>query len=171
MGRCVGKSYPNSTSRKHRRLIENARQLETMLQKLRDECDAVEECYEFMLAYAAQGLPADAGSSSGEKLRGLLASAVKAISSLPGTFEAAISQANLQPAEKHRAYLSVLKRDAGDALAAMELVLAQPAISSQLIDNLNASIHLRALLTDLFLIDEIAKLHQSSAGNTLSAQI
>jgi hypothetical protein len=31
----------------------------------------------------------------------------------------------------------------------------QPVISSQLIDNLNASIHLRALLTDLFLIAEI----------------
>ncbi len=38
----------------------------------------------------------------------------------------------------------------------MELVLAQPAISSQLIDNLNASIHLRALLADLFLVTEIA---------------
>ena len=48
----------------------------------------------------------------------------------------------------------MLDRDAGDSLAAIELVLAQPALSSQLIDNLNASIHLRALLTDLFLIDE-----------------
>ncbi len=36
--------------------------------------------------------------------------------------------------------------------------LTQPSISSQLIDNLNASIHLRALLTDLFLVDEILKL-------------
>jgi hypothetical protein len=36
-------------------------------------------------------------------------------------------------------------------------VQAQPSISSQLIDNLNASIHLRALLTDLFLIDEILR--------------
>ena len=33
----------------------------------------------------------------------------------------------------------------------------RPTISSQLIDNLNASIHLRALLTDLFLFDEILK--------------
>jgi hypothetical protein len=141
-----------------------------MLQNLRDQCDAIEECYEFMLAYAAQGLPADAGSSSGENLRGLLARAVGALSTLPGAYEATISDANLQPARKHHAFLLVVKRDAGDALAAMELVLAQPAISSQLIDNLNASIHLRALLTDLFLIDEIAKLHQSSAGHSLSAE-
>jgi len=36
-------------------------------------------------------------------------------------------------------------------------VLDQPVISSALVDNLNASIHLRALLTDLFLIDQALK--------------
>jgi hypothetical protein len=49
-------------------------------------------------------------------------------------------------------------RDAGNALAAVRLVLLQPSIGSQLIDNLNASIHLRALLTDLFLLDEALKI-------------
>ncbi len=66
----------------------------------------------------------------------------------------------------------MLARDAQDSLAAVELVLAQPAIGSQLIDNLNASIHLRALLTDLFLIDEILKASQnqeSPAGAAESA--
>ncbi len=58
---------------------------------------------------------------------------------------------------KYAAFISVLDRDAQDSLAALELVLAQPAISSQLIDNLNASIHLRALLTDLFLVGEILR--------------
>ncbi len=53
--------------------------------------------------------------------------------------------------------MAVLDRDARDAQAAVQLVLAQPVISSQLVDNLNASIHLRALLTDLFLIDEALK--------------
>jgi len=33
-------------------------------------------------------------------------------------------------------------------------VLAQDQIGSQLVDNLNASLHLRTVLTDLFLIDE-----------------
>ena len=60
----------------------------------------------------------------------------------------------------------MLDRDAQDSLAAIELVLAQPAISSQLIDNLNASIHLRALLTDLFLIDEILKLQRQPAAQS-----
>jgi hypothetical protein len=47
----------------------------------------------------------------------------------------------------------------------VDLVLAQPAISSQLIDNLNASIHLRALLTDLFLITEIVAAQQVKAAS------
>jgi len=36
-------------------------------------------------------------------------------------------------------------------------VLAQPEIGSQLVDNLNASSHVRADLTDLFLLDEALK--------------
>lgn len=141
-----------------------------ILQDLAARCDVVEECYEFMLAYAAQGLTRDSGSGSGEQLRGLLARAIEALTGLPDAYKSTISQAALQPAEKHEAFLAVLGRDCGDALAAMELVQAQPAISSQLIDNLNASIHLRALLTDLFLLDELAKLHQSSNQQALSAE-
>ena len=71
-----------------------------------------------------------------------------------------VERARLDPAP-YRAFADVIERDARDASAAIRLVLAQPAIGSQLIDNLNASIHLRALLTDLFLIDEALKLHRA----------
>ena len=63
----------------------------------------------------------------------------------------------LQPAAAYDPFIAVLARDATDARAAVQLVLAQSSISSQMVDNLNASIHLRALLTDLFLIDEIVR--------------
>src|SRR5208283_5909138 len=128
-----------------------------MREKLEKSCDAVEECYEFMLAYAAQGIGGDEGSQSSDQLRGYLTRAVGAVAGLAETFTALVKQDGLQPAEKYHKFIAVLDRDASDALAAMELVLSQPTISSQLIDNLNASIHLRALLTDLFLIDEITK--------------
>jgi hypothetical protein len=36
-------------------------------------------------------------------------------------------------------------------------VLSRERITSLLVDNLNASVHLRALLTDLFLIDQAGK--------------
>ncbi len=83
--------------------------------------------------------------------------AVKALTGLAEEFAKAVRQENFQPAERYLAFLAVLERDAVDSLATIQLVLAQPTISSQLVDNLNASIHLRALLTDLFLIDEILK--------------
>ena len=120
-----------------------------------DRCDAIEECYEFMLAYAGQGLPSDEGSHAGSQVREFLQRAVNALTGLAESCEKAVAEESLEPAGKYQAFIAVLRRDAQDSLAALELVLAQPAISSQLIDNLNASIHLRALLTDLFLVSEI----------------
>ena len=51
-------------------------------------------------------------------------------------------------------FLQLVLYDARKSAAAIELVLAQDGISSELVDNLNASIHLRALLTDLFLLSD-----------------
>jgi hypothetical protein len=128
-----------------------------MLADISERCDTIEECYEFMLAYAAQGLPSDEGSQSGKQIREYLGRAVTAISGLAEGCATAIKQEHLESAERFKAFFAVLDRDARDSLAAIELVLAQPSISSQLIDNLNASIHLRALLTDLFLVSEIVR--------------
>ena len=44
--------------------------------------------------------------------------------------------------------------------------LAQRSISSQLVDNLNASMHIRALLTDIFLIDEVLKSQTTEPAQT-----
>ena len=118
-------------------------------------CETIEECYEFMLAYAGQGLPSDEGSQAGSQVREFLQRTAKALTGLAESCAKAIGEEGLEPAGTYRAFASVLQRDAQDSLSAIELVLAQPAISSQLIDNLNASMHLRALLTDLFLIGEI----------------
>ena len=131
-----------------------------MLADIRDRCNTIEECYEFMLAYAAQGLPSDEGSKSGGQVREYLNRAVEAISGLAENCTAAVKQERREPAERYYRFFKLLGRDADDSLAAIELVLAQPAISSQLIDNLNASIHLRALLTDLFLLSEIVETQQ-----------
>jgi hypothetical protein len=135
---------------------------------LKERIDAIEECYEFMLAYAAQGLPGDAGSSSGSQLRQLLGRAVDALSGLAEEYLGLVRR-DSEPAVRYEAFVGVLARDAADSLAALELVQAQPTLSSQLIDNLNASIHLRALLTDIFLIDEILK-QQSAASNAVTTE-
>ncbi len=116
-----------------------------------------------MLAYAAQGLPSEAGSKSGSQLRVELRQVEAALDGLEESFaafleERAQAEAGTEPGD----FIQVLGEDARKSLAALRLVLAQPAISSQLVDNLNASIHLRALLTDVFLVDEILQVLGSS---------
>ena len=128
-----------------------------MLAEIWKRCNTIEECYEFMLAYAAQGLSGDAGSQSGGQLRDLLSRAAAALDDLGEQYRILVKSEGLEPRDRFRAFIDVLDRDATDSLAAIQLVLAQASISSQTIDNLNASIHVRALLTDLFLIDEILK--------------
>jgi hypothetical protein len=139
-----------------------------MLSEVGNRCEAVEECYEFMLAYAAQGLRTDEGSKSGGQIREFLQRAGKVLTGLAEVCTVAVREEGLDPAEKYAAFLAVLDRDSRDSLAAIELVLAQPVISSQLIDNLNASIHLRALLTDLFLLDEILRKHVKPAEQVVT---
>src|SRR5262245_38021728 len=134
-----------------------------MSAEIRRRCRTVEECYEFMLAYAAQGVSTGDGSQSGGRIREVLQQAVEALS---GLADACVSAVNADPgesADKYLAFLAVLDRDADDSIRTIELVLAQPTISSQLIDNLNASMHLRAALTDLFLLSDIAMTQIPSA--------
>jgi hypothetical protein len=134
-----------------------------MLTKIWERFETIEECYEFMLAYAAQGLPSDEGSKSGSQVREFLNRAAGALRGLSENCAMAMREEGLESGDRLKAFLDVLDRDAGDSLAAMELVLAQPTISSQLIDNLNASIHLRALLTDVFLLGEVLRTQRTTA--------
>jgi hypothetical protein len=127
-------------------------------------CETIEECYEFTLSYAARGLSTSEESDAGRQIRYHLSRAVEAMADLKACCAAAIGKEGLAPREKYEAFFAVLARDAQSSIAAIELVLAQPVISSQLIDNLNACIHLRALLTDLFLVTEMLQLRQVQAS-------
>jgi len=117
--------------------------------------DAIEESYEFFLAFAAQGLTSDQGSKTGGQLRGFLSKCEGALDGLVDALRALAADESLEPATTWAEVLDVVERDASDTLSAVRLVAAQASISSQLIDNLNANIHFRALLTDLFLVDEL----------------
>jgi hypothetical protein len=120
-------------------------------------CEAIEEAYEFMLAYAGQGLVQEAVTGSGAAIREHLRRIGSAIEGLDDLFRRAAALEQLPGTTELKAFLPTLARDGEASRAAVRLVLAQTAISSQLIDNLNASIHLRALLTDLFLLGEIIR--------------
>ncbi len=119
--------------------------------------DVVEESYEFCLAYAARGVTAQMARAGDAQIRMQLQ---KLADALPQLSDAFLDLANDQDESRrdgYRRFVKVLRRDAKAGRAAVDLVLAQPAITSQMADNLNGMIHLRALLTDVFLMDEMLR--------------
>lgn len=110
-----------------------------------EDIEAVESGYEFLLAYAAQGRPPHEEDSmppphAGPKLKSMVEAMDNVTQALSGTEDE---------------YEKVILDDLRKAGAAIRFVLSQPRMSSELVDNLNASIHLRAVLTDFFLYSEV----------------
>ncbi len=127
--------------------------MSTPVDDVKARIDAIEESYEFFLAYAAQGLTTDQGAKSGGQLRDFLVKTEHALDGLADAIESAV--AGRDPAAAWADLVGVVRGDARAALAAVRLVAARQGVSSQLVDNLNASVHVRALLTDLFLVDDL----------------
>lgn len=128
------------------------------LEELQRRADAIEGGYELMLAYAAQGLSSDQGAANSSQLRDHLQRFDKALTGLAGVYRDAARVLDVWPKEALEGLLKTLDADATFTQSALRMALAHPGgISSQLIDNINASIHVRALLTDVFVIDELLR--------------
>ncbi|NOX68595.1 MAG: hypothetical protein GXP15_05365 [Gammaproteobacteria bacterium] len=113
---------------------------------MHDQIETIESGYEYLLAYAAQGKDTDeTGGDAASEVRTRLTAMAEAASSISSSLDG-----------DDRTFGWVILDDARKAHAAISLVLEQKGISSEMVDNLNASIHLRALLTDLFLLSEAA---------------
>lgn len=124
---------------------------------LNERIEAIETGYEFLLAYAAQGRDTDKGAAAGRNVREYLQKMAAALDGLGAVVEVCAAAVDPALPGVSAAFFAAVENDARVACAAVALVLARPDIGSQLVDNLNASIHLRALLTDLFIVDEALK--------------
>jgi hypothetical protein len=130
---------------------------EAAREELSRRADAIEGGYEMMLAYAAQGLATDQGAANSSQLRDHLHRFDAALTGLAETYRECAAALAVGPQDALDGFLKTLEADAATTQAALRLVLGQSGISSQMIDNINASIHVRALLTDVFVVDEILK--------------
>ena len=129
----------------------------TTSDELKQRIEAIETGYEFMLAYAAQGRQTDKGAAAGRSIREYLDKMAAALEGLGVVVDTCASDLDPELPKRGAAFFAAVDSDARVALAAIRLALAREDVSSQLVDNLNASIHLRALLTDLFVVDEVLK--------------
>ena len=126
-------------------------------EELSRRAEAIEGGYEMMLAYAAQGLASDQGAANSAQIRDHLQRFDTALTGLAQAYRDAATALGVGPKDALDGVLKIIEADAAFTQAALRLVLGQSGISSQMIDNLNASIHVRALLTDVFVVDEILR--------------
>ena len=115
---------------------------------MRDAIDAVEESYEFMLAYAAQGRKREAEDEGVSKIRDYLDRFAAALDAM----EAAAPHALAGPAAA--AFRDRFLSDLAVMRSVVAVLLNKPSISSDMVDNTNGLIAVRAFLTDLFFIDQ-----------------
>ena len=116
---------------------------------IRAHIEAIEEAYEFMLAYAAQGRAEEGAGPDGAHIRTFLAqfdAAVTAIAqeidSLPGAGGEAA------------AFLRGFEADSRTMTSVLQMMLARNQITSEVVDNANGLISVRSYLTSIFFLDK-----------------
>ena len=125
--------------------------------ELSKRIDVIESGYEFLLAYAAQGRSTDRGTAQGQNVREFLQNMNTALDDLGAVCMDSARSKHGEKTDGYQAFLDAVAADAKMAQGVIRLVLACSDISSQLVDNMNTNVHLRALLTDLFVIDDALK--------------
>ena len=116
---------------------------------MRDSFDTIEESYEFMLAYAAQGRRLESSRGGGEsQIRQYLKRFLVALDSL----EEACS--GIEADDASQAYMNNFQRNLTVMRSVIKILLSKASISSDMVDNTNGLVAVRAFLTDIFFIDQ-----------------
>ena len=120
-----------------------------MSETIRAHIERIEEAYEFMLAYAAQGRSDEGAGPDGAHIRTFLSqfdAAVAAIVDELDTVPGAGDEAS--------AFLAALKADSAIVTSVLRSMLARDGIASEVVDNANGLISVRSYLTGLFFLDK-----------------
>ena len=115
----------------------------------RTQIEAVEEAYEYMLAYAAQGRAEEGAGPDGAQIRIFLKNFDEAVSAIAGMI-AALPGADGEAA----GFVASLRKDSDTMSSVLRIMLARDNISSEVVDNTNGLISVRSYLTSLFFLDK-----------------
>lgn len=118
---------------------------------IRENIDAIEEAYEFMLAYAAQGRVEEGAGPEGAHIRNFLERFVDAADALTGQISTLLEKDK----DAGAALLGSFKQDSATVMSVLRLLLGKQNISSEMVDNSNGLIAMRSYLTTLFFIDKV----------------
>ena len=124
---------------------------------IREKIDAIEEAYEFMLAYAAQGRVEEGAGPEGAHIRNFLNQFVAAADALATDVSTLIQNEG----EAGAALGASFNQDSMTVVSVLRILLARKNISSEMVDNTNGMIAMRSYLTALFFIDKVVMVDDS----------
>lgn len=117
--------------------------------EFRTQIEAVEEAYEFMLAYAAQGRSDEGAGPDGAQIREFLRQFEKAVSTIAGMIDSLPGVSG-----DAAGFAESLKKDSEIMSSVLKIMLASDNVSSEMVDNANGLISVRSYLTSLFFLDK-----------------
>lgn len=117
-------------------------------ESVRAHIERVEEAYEFMLAYAAQGRSDEGASPDGTHIRTFLDQFDAAVTAIVGELDSL-------PGSEAAAFLDGLRADSAIVASVLRTMAARDRITSEVVDNANGLISVRSYLTGLFFLDKV----------------
>ena len=116
---------------------------------IRTHIERVEEAYEFMLAYAAQGRGDEGAGPDGTHIRTFLNQFDAAVAAIVGELDTVPGAG-----DEAAAFLAALRADSEIVTSVLRATLARDRITSEVVDNANGLISVRSYLTGLFFLDK-----------------
>lgn len=117
---------------------------------IRKSIESIEEAYEYMLAYAAQGRSDEGAGPDGAQIRTFLEQYLASISSI----NIGINQlAKDNPIVTD--FINSFQSDSASMASVLQIMLDKKNISSEVVDNVNGLILVRSYLTSLFFLDKV----------------
>ena len=117
--------------------------------EIRKNIELVEEAYEFMLAYAAQGRADEGAGPDGAHIRTFLTQFSEATDNIINELD------NLTEADgTMETFIKTANSDADTVKSVLAIMLQKENVSSEMVDNANGLITVRSYLTALFFIDK-----------------
>ena len=116
---------------------------------IRDQIEKIEEAYEYMLAYAAQGRAEEGAGADGAQIRVFLNQFAEAAAAIDNALDHIVTM-NAAAID----FMDGFKRESATMGAILKIMLARDNISSEVVDNANGLIAVRAYLTSLFFLDK-----------------
>lgn len=114
-----------------------------------------EEAYEFMIAYAGQGIGREIPMKDVKEIRGYLEQLRDALLDALAAARTIPEEFDLLGEEPYHRVLDEMAEECDQAVDILELLIAQDRITSQQVDNLNGMSVFQSVVMKLFFLEEV----------------